>query len=217
LSNKNDAELKSFSSIRALFEMLDNSYEGKIREVKEWRNNAEARHAQYIGDALKSMDEMGLDYDYHNYDYGEEQELLYEIQGADNELVFFNEIKESQLMALCEIKILYLYKEVETRLKTIIYKYYGASTRKLSNLSKISDFFDRNSIDIKKIQFYEKVDDLRCVSNDLKHSLKINQSKHISEFNGLETFSGDSLESFLNNKLSNVDWFFYELLRKVEV
>ena len=205
----------SLRFVRILFETLDDHYDKKILEIKEWRDRAQEEHSEYIESARKSMEEMGDDYDYGNYDYGVDQELAFEALGAEKTFKFFNEIKDLQLLSLYEMKVLFLYKEVEIRLKTTISDRYNKSTKKLSNLEKICDFFDSKSISLKNIEFFKEIDDLRLVANDLKHSIKINQSKSVSEFSSLSEFDYPSIKKFMDKKIYEVEYFFSKLFEKI--
>ena len=151
---------------------------------------------------------MGEFYDYHNYDLRVEAELRHEEMAAQAQFEFFNFQKEQHLISLLEMKLLYLYKEVEIKLKTILSSKFNEKTEDLSSLYKIVNCFKINKVNIKKIDGYADINNLRLVSNDLKHSLKINGSKKLQEFNGVERFNSHVLDKFLYGKVYKIESFF---------
>ena len=216
MNNYSD-KVNSLELMRTLFKTLDEHHQKQLIEKKEYRDKSDIEHSEYLANAHKSMDEMGEEYDYHNYDYGVHQELAFEALAAEGEFEHYNEIKELQLLALYEMKALYLYKEIEIRLKTIISIEYQNSTKTLSNLNKIGAYFQNKGVPIVYVKGYGQVNNLRKVANDLKHSLKINQSKDIPEFKGSSEFNVSSLQSFMENKLYEVEVFFESLMKTIKV
>lgn len=202
--------------IRTLFTTLDEHYQKQLIETKEYLEKSNREHVEYLANAQKSMDEMREEYDYHNYDLGVHQELAVEALAAEGELEHFNEIKEIQLLALYEMKTLYLYKEIEIKLKTIISIEYQKNPKKLSSLNQIDLCFQKQGVLIDKLKGYQQVDNLRKVANDLKHSLQINQSKNIPEFKGRSEFNAPSLQRFMESKLYELEVFFEELNKMIK-
>jgi hypothetical protein len=210
-----DNEISSLSLLNTLFSNLDEYHDKQFVELKEYFEKSINEHDSYIKKAQSSMDAMGAEYNYHDYDYGEDQELVRETLAAESILNLYNETASQQLLSIYEMKVLFLYKEVEIRLKTIILNGYNQSTQGLSNLNAISDYFNKKNVILKEIEGYSEVEALRLVSNDLKHSIKINKSKEIQEFSDLSEFNIDSLEKFMFGKLYKVEMFLTHVVQAV--
>lgn len=149
--DKLDKDIGSFASIYSLFHVLDEYHDKQYLDNLEYKERSEKERSEYISSAQKSMEEMGENYDYHNYDYGIEQELLLEEMAAKAQFEFFNEAKELHSLAMIEMKVLFLYKEIEIRLKKIISTHYSQKTSKLSNLNALNNCFKSNGINLDEI------------------------------------------------------------------
>ncbi|MFA0525283.1 hypothetical protein AB4517_17040 [Vibrio sp. 10N.222.52.C3] len=213
--DKLDEGIDSFVNVYSLFDALDEYQDKQYLENLEYKRRSEKELSDYISSAKQSMEEMGDDYDYHNYDYGVERELILEEMAANAQFDFFNEAKELHALALIEMKVMFLYKEIEIRLKQIIFTYYSQKTSHLSNLKALNSCFSANGIDLDELSGYQFIDDLRRVNNDLKHSLKINASKKIKVFKGKTKFDSQSLGVFLKLALYEIESFFKLLITKV--
>lgn len=213
--NKLDEDIGSFAGVYSLFGVLDEYHDKQYLDNLEYKRRSEKELSDYISSAQKSMEEMGEDYDYHNYDYGVEQELRLEEMAANAQFDFFNEAKELHALALIEMKVMFLYKEIEIRLKKIISTHYSQKTSQLSNLNALNKCFESNGVVLKEISSYQFIDDLRRVNNDLKHSLKINASKQIKEFKGKTKFDSESLDTFLKFASYEIESFFNFLIKKI--
>ncbi|WP_215810671.1 hypothetical protein [Vibrio alginolyticus] len=213
--NKLDEDIGSFAGVYSLFGVLDEYHDKQYLDNLEYKRRSEKELSDYISSAQKSMEEMGEDYDYHNYDYGVEQELRLEEMAANAQFDFFNEAKELHALALIEMKVMFLYKEIEIRLKQIISTYYSQKTSQLSNLRALNSCFASNGVALEEINGYQFIDDLRRVNNDLKHSLKINASKKIKVFKSKTKFDSESLGVFLNLASYEIESFFKLLIRKI--
>ena len=102
---------------------------------------------------------------------------------------------EDQLYVLSEMNIIYIYKEFEINLKKLIKIAYG-DDKNLYKWSNLIKFFKSKKIELKDIEGYDELNDLRVLNNHLKHSDRIisNEIKNIKEFKG---------EKFLTDKLIN--------------
>jgi hypothetical protein len=207
------ASVSSLYLLTILFRNLDEYHKKQLDDLKEYYEKSINTHDGYVKKAQSSMDTMGDNYDYHDYDYGEEQELARETLAAESSLKLYNETASQQLLSIYEMKVLYLYKEVEIRLKIIISNRYDKSTKNLSSLTLISDYFTEKGVILKDIEGYADVEALRLVSNDLKHSIKINKSRDLDEFSDLSEFNFESLEKFMLNKLYKVERFLADVVR----
>lgn len=204
--------VSSMRTVSELFIMMDEYHKRQLYDAEMRCNKAEFEHSRYIEEAQKSQEEMGENYDYHNYDYGIDQELLFEVMGREHELQYYKEINELIKFSLFEMKILFLYKEVEIRLKSIISKKYQKSTKNLSSLKCIKNYFANKGIGVDSIKNYTIIDQLRRVSNDLKHSGEIKDSKDIVEFKGSSKFNFISLKKFMDGKVDEVENFLENLV-----
>ncbi len=207
-------QIYSLTLLRSLFSDLDEYHGKQLKELKSYYEKATSEHDNYRKAAQASMDAMGEEYNYHNYDLGVDRELALEALAAEAHLNFYNETLSQQQLSLLEMKVLYLYKEVEIRLKTIISNQYNKSTKQLSNLKLICDYFKSKGVSLEYIEDYINVDSLRLVANDLKHSIKINKSKGIPEFKDLTEFTVESLEIFMHSKLYQVEKFLLDVVRE---
>ncbi|MGF1832599.1 hypothetical protein [Photobacterium sanguinicancri] len=207
-------QICSLTLLRSLFSDLDEYHGKQLKELKGYYEKATSEHDNYRKAAQASMDAMGEKYDYHNYDLGVDQELAFEAFAAESHLNFYYETLSQQQLSLLEMKVLYLYKEVEIRLKTIIANQYNKSTKQLSNLKLICEYFKSKGVILERIEGYRNVDSLRLVANDLKHSIKINKSRKIPEFTDLTEFTEESLEKFMHIKLYQVEMFLSYVVRE---
>lgn len=206
--NTYSAKVGSFELVKSLFDTLDEHHRKQLFEKIEYRDKSNREYIAYL-------EKCNMKIYQYDYDPGVHYELAFEAHAAEAEFQYYNEIKELQLLALYEMKALYLYKEIEIRLKTLIFSKYQQRTEKLSNLSTLTDFFLEKNVDIKIVNGYEEIDNLRRVANDLKHSLEINTSKGIPEFIGKLTFNAQSLHDFMQNKLYVAEVFFERLILKI--
>ncbi|QUM85979.1 hypothetical protein [Moritella sp. 28] len=210
-----DEQISSFTAVHALFGLLDDYHAKQYLDNLEYRENTESELANYLAAANKSMSEMGENYDYHNYDYGREQELRHEEMAALAQQSFFAETKELHSLAIVEMKVMFLYKEVEIRLKKTISTRYKKNTNKLSSLKMLTDYFALKKVNIDQITEYIAVEELRLVTNDLKHSLKINTSNEVPEFMGENEFSSEVLGVYLDRVAYEIAGFFEKLVKLV--
>lgn len=89
-----------------------------------------------------------------------------------------------ELKSLSEIKILYAYKRFEIRLKKLLTEAYQAKNKQIDNADKIQKFLNTRKIEITDISDNDEIDDLRNVSNSIKHSIDFinDKTKDIIEF-----------------------------------
>ena len=213
--DKLDDQISVFTSVYSLFSLLDKYHEKQYLDNLEYKKLSESKLSNYIFEAEKSMVEMGDDYDYHNYDFGIEQERLIEEIAATAQCNFFEEAKELHLLVIVEMKVMFLYKEVEIRLKKIIYSYYHYNKNDLSNLHKLTEHFKNKGVLLNEIHGFSTINELRLVSNDLKHSLKIKAAKRVIEFKEVNNFNSKLLHSFLNRATYDVEHFFVLLIQSI--
>ncbi len=97
--------------------------------------------------------------------------------GSTMEIYFM----EQELKAISEMKILYAYKHFENKLKFLLSAAYGASKSKMFKWEFVCEFLREKNIDIKNINCYSEINELRNLSNCIKHSDNIkNDSRMMS-------------------------------------
>lgn len=91
-----------------------------------------------------------------------------------------------QWLALNEMRIIYMFKSVEIGLKSLIKTAYPKSKLKgLHNWDFMDSFFKEKGINLKALEGYKEVDELRRLNNNLKHSEEWDMNSWgISEFKG---------------------------------
>ncbi|MFT6443567.1 MAG: hypothetical protein ACJASM_003129, partial [Salibacteraceae bacterium] len=103
----------------------------------------------------------------------------------------------SELRALQEMKVLFLFKNIETSIKRIIKIGYGDSTSKLFRWESMQEFMKNKGIKPKLLNGFEQMNQLRIVGNCIKHSDQIDSHVQvIEEFNDSETFTFQNLAIF---------------------
>lgn len=211
-----DTDLNSFSRVFSLFDLLDEYHKKQLLDNNQYKNDSEEELSSYIASAERSMANMGYDYDYHNYDLGVERELRLEAMAAKAQYDFFEEAREIHSLAIIQMKILFLYKEVEIRFKELLSSRYNVNTKNLSNLESWKASFKEHNVDIASLEGFEQILALKQVNNDLKHSLSIHKSKRIDEFKGKSSFDSVSLEQFLQRISCDVEEYFYQLHKCID-
>lgn len=107
---------------------------------------------------------------------------------------------KDELFALYEIKIIYAYKHLEINLKNLISKSYNdKSVNKQFNWEKLNQYMLLKNINLKDIEYYNEINDLRELNNVLKHSTELNQDfTKIDEFKNIKQITYQELEKFYN-------------------
>lgn len=106
------------------------------------------------------------------------------------------ELFSQHLRSLNEMRIIYLFKNLEINIKSIIkYAYPDVNTKEFYRWQILISFLEEKSIAVKEIAGYDEVISLKEVNNALKHSDSFQQHlTRIPEFNS--GFSNTSLEQF---------------------
>ena len=106
---------------------------------------------------------------------------------------------EDELFALFEIKIIYAFKHLEINIKKLLSSAYEdkAINRRL-NWDNLSQYLSTKNINLKLVDNYEEINQLRLVNNSIKHSEKIidESLRNITEFKENDNFSYLELEIF---------------------
>ncbi|NQU33015.1 MAG: hypothetical protein HQ521_07250 [Bacteroidetes bacterium] len=105
---------------------------------------------------------------------------------------------EEELFVLFEVKIIYAFKHLEINIKRYLSTIYKDKyDLKRSKWDSLIVFLKSNKIDLKSLDDYSEINQLREANNYLKHSNEINNfPKSIPEFTGIEKLSYTELEYF---------------------
>lgn len=129
-----------------------------------------------IDDAVNTYEQKLLDLKNAKIDYSN-------IEDSYDKYAYSNFI-ESQLFSISEMRIIHLYKIFENKLKFLIRAAYNVDIKMFYKWENITQFLKTKNIDIKKIQCYNDINELRLINNSLKHSdnlKKDNSVKNIKE------------------------------------
>lgn len=122
---------------------------------------------------------------------------------------------EDELFALFEMKIIYAFKHLEINIKQLLFAAYQDNyIKKQFKWDSIIQFLNSKKINIKDLNDYENINQLRNVNNSLKHSDKVIEHtiKNIPEFKDKETISYYELELFYNRLKKSPNTFLISLV-----
>lgn len=123
-----------------------------------------------------------------------------ESQEEENNLDYYLETQffEDKLLALTEMKIVYLYKNFEINVKRLLRASYKVKTRDFHQWARLKDFIKDKNIRLEEIDAYQEVDQLRKINNAIKHSTgKLSEDlKSISEFRDARRLAHYELDEF---------------------
>lgn len=139
---------------------------------------------------------------------------------AEENLADINELTvywDEQLYSLLEMKIINLHKSYERTAIQIIEKAYKIDTYDFYKWETFKSFLTSKEIKFANLNGYIETNELRVISNFLKHeNQKITPKvEKIKEFNGAESISTDSLEIFFNRIKPKVKLFIQELSKAI--
>src|SRR5690606_15092870 len=77
---------------------------------------------------------------------------------------------ESQLFSISKMRIIHLYKILENKLKFLIRAAYNIDIKMFYKWENITQFLKTKNIDMKKINCFNDINELRLINNSLKHS-----------------------------------------------
>ncbi len=120
---------------------------------------------------------------------------------------------EQELKTLSEMRIIYLYKNIEISIKRIIeIAYPEIKTNSFFNWNSMNNFFKSKHIELKNVAKYDIYDQLRLVNNNIKHSEIINKEiKKIKEFKNNEKFDFSTLSEFYMRIYQGIHLFLNEV------
>jgi hypothetical protein len=114
-------------------------------------------------------------------------------------------IREQKLRALTEMKIIYLYKNLEITLKQFLETAYSIDSDQMFNWVDIKSSFKKESIYLSKFEEYDEIIELKKVNNNLKHSDKVHQDLNsIIEFKNKSIFKFQDLEKFYSRTVLSI-------------
>ena len=124
---------------------------------------------------------------------------------------------EDKLLALVEMKIVYLYKNFEINVKRLISASYKAKIEDFYQWERLKDFIKSKSIKLNEIEGYQEVDELRKVNNAIKHSTgKISDGlKSILEFKESKRLTHYDLDEFYDRAKDSPLKFLQSLSDKI--
>ena len=143
----------------------------------------------------------------------EELSLYEEITEIERDKFFRNE----DLLAINEMRIIYLFKNLEIGMKSMINTAYSSvNLKSLHKWENMKDYFAEKSIRLSLLTGYQEADQLRKVNNNIKHSMELNSDvKLITEFRGMDFFTHDSISIFCERIKPGLEKFQSELSEAV--
>lgn len=140
----------------------------------------------------------------HNRELYEEKQEAFERNGSSLREYEYHCIQEMQFIedeafVLLEVKIIYAYKHFEITFKKLLASAYDdKNAKKLYNWREFTQYLISKNIDIRSVNGFKEVDQLREVNNSLKHSSEISNEtiKKIEEFKKKKSFEAKDLEDF---------------------
>lgn len=130
------------------------------------------------------------------------------------EFLYFEQHYETEnMILLSEMKIIYIFKSLENRIKSIIKCAYSKTDlQEFYKWQVLIGFLKNSDIPVYNINGYTEVDELRKVSNCIKHDHLISEgAKKIREFADLSTFDHQSLEKFYKRIIPKLEIFCSDL------
>ena len=170
---------------------------------------------EYIG--IYEQVDKKIDNNYAKVGHYENEKHHYLI----SKLLFYEEkVNQNQayLDSLYEMKVIYLYRSLELNINYLIETAYPTvNTKSLYRIDVIKSFFDHKEIDISKIEGYEEYQDLRKVTNCIKHNSKISSNvAKIPKFKKKEFLDSETLHEFYNRIKLKVQLFIRELKNEIK-
>lgn len=119
---------------------------------------------------------------------------------------------EDELKALTEMKILYAYKHFEISLKFMLKAHYkNIENKQMFKWNEVVSYLKTKSIDITKVDKYKDINELREVSNAIKHSSISKTNIPIPEFSNKDLISYQDILNFYRRIENSTYDFFISL------
>lgn len=181
------------ASLINFYEKLDFSYEEAIKPREADLEKIIAESHEITSDVMSQIHDLEL----NGECLGAERDELF------NELhdVYYKAASlEEQLLAIKEMKIVSLYKNIEILLKEMIVTAFPTETKgDLFKWDNMKTLFRLKGINFTKLPEYEFVNQLRLVNNNIKHSSEISseiKKQGIVEFKVGDELTAKSLDDF---------------------
>lgn len=122
------------------------------------------------------------------------------------------------LVAISEMKVISLFKNLEISMKTLIQSGYPKiKTKDFYQWDYMVSFFKSININISSISGYNEAVELRKVNNCIKHTNSISEEvKKIAEFSTLTDFLPDDIDKFILRVKPKVESFYNNLVKEVK-
>ena len=110
-------------------------------------------------------------------------------------------ILKDELLAIIEMKIIYVYKLFEINVKTLLVNAYDNNIKDIFKWERLKYFLKSKGIEIAKLNGYSEVNELRLANNLFKHSGTYADSsvQNILEFKDKEKLSFNDIDLFYNS------------------
>lgn len=124
---------------------------------------------------------------------------------------------EEELYVLFEVKIIYAFKHFEINLKKLLSASYNdKAVGKRYKWENLIEYLKAKDINVKSLEGYDEVDQLRRVNNSLKHSNDFDDSiSNIVEFKQKKPSSYRELEKFYNRVKDSPNIFLKKLCGEI--
>lgn len=160
------------------------------------------------GSYIESDQECGRPCDHDLRIYDELGGIYYDLQ-----------ILEEQQLSIASMRLVYLYKNFEILLKDIISESFpNVNKRDLFQWESVKSFLNNFDVKIGEVNEYQRINEIRIVNNNIKHSSQIDEStknQNIPEFQNKEYFDYDSLNSFYSRLKDTPKIFLDSLAEKL--
>ncbi|MCD8408559.1 hypothetical protein LNI96_11585 [Tenacibaculum dicentrarchi] len=129
-----------------------------------------------------------------------------------------NYFRIEELKCLSEMKVIYLYRFFEINLKQLLkISFENINNRNLYKWDSIKTFLKNNNIDLKEIESFTQINEIRELNNSFKHSKYIENSlaSKITEFKNIEEIDYRHIESFYKRVKDKPLNFLHDLSMKI--
>ena len=123
-------------------------------------------------------------------------DIYEDLGGLDYDL----QILKEQQLSIVSMRLVYLYKSFEILLKDIVSEAFpDANKRELFQWENVKSFLNSKGIKIGEVKEYQRLNEIRVVNNNIKHSNiidEITKKQNIDEFFGKDDFDSGSMNTF---------------------
>jgi len=188
------------SSVGNLDGWFDKAVEPRLTEIKKKIETVQQKiydlNESIIGDKVGRYGEPVLG----DQEYGRPCDHDIEIYSELGGLYYDLQILEEQQLSIVSMKLVYLYKNFEILLKDIISESFpNVNKRDLFQWENVKSFLNSVGIKCGEIKEFQRVNEIRIVNNNIKHSNEIDEitkRQDIPKFGRNDYFDFKSLNSF---------------------